>query len=190
VVRHPAARPVEPPGHRRAGLGQPLDQAQQRLVARTEAGRPHAPVVHLGVDVQRVVRGPRRAQLPVPDPLQVRRRPAARPRRAGQQVPAELHDHRGGQLLVLAAEHVVGHVEDPGPAPADGQLHAAEQGAQVGLVLAAQPVRAEGGGGLRGVGRAVQVLLAARPAASGPEVGAAGRARHGDQHPAGAAHRE
>ena len=69
------------------------------------------PVVHLGVDVDRVVAAPRRTHVRVPDALQVQRR-AARPRPADQQVAAELEverlERRVGRAVAVLAQPGVG----------------------------------------------------------------------------------
>ncbi len=71
VVRHPALHAVVLAGHARPRGDQLLRHAEQRLVALGQVGRLGGPVVHLGVDVQRVVRTPRWPNVVVPDALQV-----------------------------------------------------------------------------------------------------------------------
>ena len=71
VVRRPAARAVHRRRGPRAGDRQITDEREERLVQLGEVGRFRRPVVHLGVDVDRVVRAPRRPHVVVPDALQV-----------------------------------------------------------------------------------------------------------------------
>ena len=118
---------------------------EQRLVQLGEVGRLGRPVVHLGVDVDRVVRAPRRPQLVVPDALQVRRL-RARAAAGDQQVAAVL-EQQLDELRIRGAE-----LHDPligrqrrrrragrrhGAAGGrERQRHAIEQAAVIGDVLA------------------------------------------------------
>ena len=143
VVRRPAARAV----HRRRGARavhrQLTDERQQRLVQLGEVGRFRRPVVHLRVDVDRVVRAPRRPDVFVPDALEVGRLRAG-PARRDQQVAAVLEEQldefgsaaRGGDPAIgrriLWAPGV------------QLQRHAIEQRAMVGDVGVAQGPRTIG----------------------------------------------
>ena len=77
------------------------DQIKQRQVTLGQVRRLGRPVVHLHIDVDMVVRRPRRRVRFVPQPLQVGRQPRP-PRRAHQQVAAVLKEHRL-QLRIDAA---------------------------------------------------------------------------------------
>ena len=61
---------------RREGLGNLADQLHERFMAFRKIGRLGRPVVHLGVDVDRVLASPRRAGEFIPQSLQIRRLPA------------------------------------------------------------------------------------------------------------------
>ena len=189
VVGDPAAGPVQGARHLRALLGEPVQQVEQRLVALAEPGRLGAPVVHLGVDVDGVVRRPRWPQVLVPDALEVGGRSGARPGRGRQQVAAELEHHGGGEPVVAPAEHLAGHVVGARPAWSDPQRGGAQQGAQVRLVGAQQLLRAAlggpGGGGRRRPAGAPGGWRARGGA--GPEPGRAGGGGERHQGPARAA---
>ena len=79
---------------RRAGDRQLLGHPEQRLVALGEVGGIGQPVVHLEVDVGRVLAAPGRIDLLVPDALQVGGLTAG-PRRGDHQVAAVLDVERG-----------------------------------------------------------------------------------------------
>ena len=73
VMRDPAAGAVHLPGRSRPGDRQILDQRRHRIHRLLEVRGERRPVVHLGVDVDRVLAAPRRREAVVPDPLQVGR---------------------------------------------------------------------------------------------------------------------
>ena len=103
LVVHPAARAVMFTGDGRALVGQFPDHPEQRLGALGQVRHLGRPVVHLGVDVRRVLRIPHGIHVLVPDPLQVGGlRP--RPRRRDQHVAAELEQERGEGRIVGAVE--------------------------------------------------------------------------------------
>ena len=78
-MRDPAAGAVHLARRSRPGDRQVLDQRRERIHRLLEIRGERRPVVHLGVDVDRVLAAPRRREAVVPDPLQVGRlRPWAR----------------------------------------------------------------------------------------------------------------
>jgi len=83
----------------RAGLGQIHHHRHERLDALAEVHRLGRPVVHLGIDVDRVLALPGRIHALVPEALEIGRL-RARPRAADQQVPAELKVE-GRQLRIV-----------------------------------------------------------------------------------------
>src|SRR5438045_8521102 len=79
---------------------------EQRLGELGEIGRLREPVVHLGVDVHRVLAVPWRRVAVVPESLQ-RRRLAARAARGDQQIATEVEEERvqSGIAALLGAEY-------------------------------------------------------------------------------------
>ena len=71
VMRHPAARAVHRARRAAAGDREILHQRRQRIHRLLEVRGERGPVVHLGVDVDRVLASPRRRQAVVPDALEV-----------------------------------------------------------------------------------------------------------------------
>ena len=71
VMGHPTVGPVVDPGRFAPVDAHLLNEVEQRLVALGQIGRLGQPVVHLRVDVDRVVGTPRRTHLVVPDALEV-----------------------------------------------------------------------------------------------------------------------
>ena len=118
VVRDPAACAVELARGVGAGARDVLDEGEERLDRVVHAEHRGRPVVHLGVDVDGVVRRPGRAQLVVPDALQVRRR-AARPRAGREQVRAELGGHGRLELQIRSVSDVAVDVPRAFPSTAD-----------------------------------------------------------------------
>ena len=94
MVGDEAARPVVGPRRPSARLAQLLDQVEQRLVALGEVRHLGGPVVHLGVDVDRVLAAPGGVHVVVPEALEVRGL-GARPRAGDQQVAPVLEVGRG-----------------------------------------------------------------------------------------------
>ena len=101
VVDGPTLRAVVGPGGLRAADGHLADEVEQRAVHVGEVGGLRRPVVHLGVDVRRVVRAPRRTHHVVPDALKVRGLRAGAAAR-GEQVPAVREEQRD-QLRIARA---------------------------------------------------------------------------------------
>ena len=137
-----------PPQVGGCGADQPGASYMVRAVARTVSARstPFAPaarrirqrvgfarpVVHLGVDVDRVLAFPRRVQQVVPDALQVRWL-RARPRTGDQQVAAELVVQRGQCGSLPSAKRARAHRWARRPrARRPSRGHAAEQSAMRG----------------------------------------------------------
>ena len=100
---HPAARAVVFPRDGRALVGQLPDHPEQRLGTLGEVGHLGRPVVHLRVDVGRVLRIPHGIHVLVPDPLQVGRL-RARTRRGDQHIAPELEQQRREGRVVGAVE--------------------------------------------------------------------------------------
>lgn len=73
VVCRRSGGAVDRLGSGAAGLGQVAGEVEQRLVQLGQSGRLGGPVVHLDVDVGRVVGAPAGTDIDVPDALQVRR---------------------------------------------------------------------------------------------------------------------
>ncbi len=140
VVGGPASGPVEVARRHRARLRDVPEEPEQRLVALGQIRRLRRPVVHLGVDVDRVVAAPRRPHVRVPDALQVERG-RTRPGAADEQVAPELEVERleagVGCAGRVAAQADVGRGAVFGPAP-EIQRHAVEERADVPLVLVPQ----------------------------------------------------
>ena len=124
VVQHPAARPVVRRGHLGAGRAHLFDEADQRLHALAEVGGIGQPVVHLEIDVGRVLAAPRRIDLVVPDALEVRRLRAGAGR-TDHQVPPVLDVERGerriGRLRIGGDALVGRQVGVAAPAEIDAQ---------------------------------------------------------------------
>jgi len=128
VVGDPPPGPVLDLGRAGPGLGELGDHPDQGLRALGQVGRLRGPVVHLCVDVDRVLAAPGRAHLVVPEALEVGRL-GARAGAGDQEVPAEL-EVQGSQVRVLSR----GKGLDPfvrglvhGSACAQVQGHPAEQ---------------------------------------------------------------
>ena len=102
VVQHPAAAAVLA---RRDGaaLREVADQRQQRLVQLRQVRQLGGPVVHLQVDVGRIIAAPGRGRAGVPDALQVGRLRAGL-RAADQQIAAELEVGRHQRRIRRLAE--------------------------------------------------------------------------------------
>ena len=102
VVRHPAVAVIHLPRSNRAGFRQVLDHPEEGDEGLVEAAHVGGPVVHLGVDVDRVLAVPRGHHLVVPDALEVRRL-AAGLGGADQQVAAVIEDqgHHAHVIAVL-----------------------------------------------------------------------------------------
>ncbi len=100
VVRAPAAAAVVDAGRFRAVHAQILDEVEERGVALGQVGDLGRPVVHLRVDVDRVVRAPRRPDHVVPDALEIGR-DGVRPRAGDEQIAAILEEqaHQRGILI-------------------------------------------------------------------------------------------
>ena len=98
VVRYPAAAAVVDGGGSCAGLAEAFDQVEQRPVALGEVAGLGVPVVHLGVDVGGPVGAPGRADLVVPDALQVGGLGAGA--RAGDQQVAAVLEVEGGERRI------------------------------------------------------------------------------------------
>ena len=115
VMRRPAAGAVVDARGRRTRGGEFADHLQQRLVTFGQVGGLGRPVVHLGVDVDRVVAAPGGAHLVVPQSLQVGR---LRPRTAAgdEEIPAVLEQQRRERRIVSRAVGEA-HVERPGRTP-------------------------------------------------------------------------
>ena len=104
VVGDEAARPVVGPRRPSARLAQLLDQVEERLVALREVRHLGRPVVHLGVDVDRVLAAPGRVHLVVPEALEVRRL-GARTRAGDEQVAPVLEVGRGEARVDRSRAH-------------------------------------------------------------------------------------
>ena len=118
VVDDPAARAVHLPRGPRAGLGEVPHHRDQRGHAFLEPGRLGRPVVHLRVDVDRVLAAPGRVGAVVPQALQIGGL-AARPRRCDQQIAAILKVERGERGVVrglAGADALVGRTARRGRA--------------------------------------------------------------------------
>ncbi len=96
LVVHPPPRAVVLSGHVRALVGQLSHQSRQGLGELAQVADLRRPVVHLGVDVRRVLRVPRGVHVLVPDALEVGGLGAG-PRGRDQQVAPEL-EAQGGQV--------------------------------------------------------------------------------------------
>ena len=121
LVLDPAARTVVLPRDLAALVGQLLDHPDERLRELAEVRHFGGPVVHLQVDVGRVLRVPRRVLVLVPDALEVRRLRAG-PRRGDQQVARELEAQRRQSGVVGAVERLetlVGRQPRARPSPAE-----------------------------------------------------------------------
>ena len=93
LVEHPPACAVVLLRHLRALIRNVADQLEQRFGQIAEVGRLRRPVVHLRVDVGRVLRVPHGVHVVVPNPLQVRRLRAGT-RRRNQNVAPEVVNQR------------------------------------------------------------------------------------------------
>ena len=93
MVRNPAAGAVVDRSGFPAIDREFADKGKERFVALGEVGHLGGPVVHLGVDVDRIVAAPGRTHRLVPDALQVGRL-AAGPGAGDQQIAAEVEQQR------------------------------------------------------------------------------------------------
>ena len=71
VMRHPTPRAILLLGRACAADHEIVNHVEQRLVTLTEIRDLDGPIVHLGVDVDRVFTFPRRIELLVPDALKI-----------------------------------------------------------------------------------------------------------------------
>src|SRR6187402_1677440 len=71
MMRDPTARAVHFAGGARAGLGEVTHQRYKRLDTLGQVGGLSRPVIHLGIDVDRIFGSPRRRQAVVPEALEV-----------------------------------------------------------------------------------------------------------------------
>ena len=139
VVRHESARAVVHARRLAAGLAQRIEKVEQRLVQLGEVGHLRRPVVHLQVDVEVIVRVPRRAHAVVPHALQVGRQ-IARTAAGDQQVAAELKiqrvECRIGRAALHRFEPFVGRQRSRAQSPpgAEAQRHASIQPLMIGAV--------------------------------------------------------
>ena len=166
--------------HDGSRLGQILQRVEQRLVTFRQVGHLGGPVVHLGVDVDRVFAFPRRLLRFVPQALQIGRLPA---RSAGgnHQIAAELEEQRR-QLGVFRTERfqtlVRGHFHPVG----DSQVerHSAEQCLVIGHVCLTEFA-------VRSVANFPECTLIAggRIAANVPEVDETGRTHQDERRVVG-----
>ena len=69
VMHHPAAGSIHRPGGFRAGLGQILHHRHERFDALRQVARLRRPIIHLRVDVDRVLTAPWRVHAVIPNPL-------------------------------------------------------------------------------------------------------------------------
>ncbi len=171
VVRDPAARAVHRPCGACAGLGDLADHLDERRDAFGEVGRMRRPIVHLGIDVDRVFGAPGRLQALVPQPLQ-RRGLAARLRAGDQQITRILKVERGERRIgggIVGGDALVGRQVGGGRAAEidrDAAKQAAVRGAGVGgdafEGLAARACDRRGGERLGIAGHVVVATIAGR----------------------------
>ena len=98
MVRHPAAAAVHGPGCRGPRRAEVLEHREEGLLRLGKIADQRRPVIHFGVDVDGVLRVPRRIDLVVPDALQGGWL-TARLARRDEQVAPVLH-HQGNQIEV------------------------------------------------------------------------------------------
>ena len=164
VVADPPARAVVHPGSAAARLDQFSHHAQQGFVAFAEVGHFGGPIVHLGVDVDGVLRLPGWGHGVVPDALQVGGLRAG----AGggdQQVAPILKVERRqvGIGAFLEAQQALIGGQVGGGRPAQVELHAPEQALVLGDVIPAHIGEGALGGSLQtgacqGLGVAADIL--------------------------------
>ncbi len=135
VVGDPAAGPPLHLGGAGAGFGEILDHGHERLDALAQIGGFGRPVVHLGVDVDRVLAAPGRVQAVVPKALE-RGRLSALARGTDEQVAAVLEIQSGQPGIVAGGKAfdplVGGKFGRGGRAQIEG--HAAEEPLVLGHV--------------------------------------------------------
>ena len=120
VVRHPAAaRRTSSRAVRAPVTARSCTMRRQRLQHLREVRRHRRPVVHLGVDVDRVLAAPGRRQAVVPDALQVGGL-RARPRAGDQQVAAVLEVERRQRRIAAGRERRDPLVGRAGPRASTG----------------------------------------------------------------------
>ena len=98
-MEDPAPGAIVLPGHVAPLVGELADHPEQRFGALGEVPDLGRPVVHLGVDVGRVLGIPGRIHLVVPDALEVGRL-GPRPGRGDEEIAAELEDETGQGRIV------------------------------------------------------------------------------------------
>ena len=184
LVGHPPARPVVLAGHRGALLAQLADQSEQGLRALRQVPDLGRPVVHLRVDVRRVLGVPHGVHAGVPQPLEVRGL-APRPRGGEEQVPAELKQEAGERGVVAAREPLEPLVRGEGGVGSRPEVdrHAPEEAPVLGDVVPADRVeRAFQGSPQRGfhpcLGVTAHVLVGHEARGRGHEEGHGVRALH------------
>ena len=126
-----------------ARLGELFDHREKRLHALAEICRFGRPVVHLRVDVDRVLAAPRRGERVIPQTLQVCRL-GARPRARGEQVSPVLEVKRGerGILGDRAGLHSLVGGSRGGVAGAEIESNATEEAPVLGDVMGLQRLEA------------------------------------------------
>src|SRR5262245_53199547 len=92
-MNHKAVRAVEIPGHAAATLDCIVDEIEQRLVKLRKIGDLSGPIIHLCVDVDRVLAFPGWFELLVPDALKIRRHRTG-PAAGDEEIPSELEVQR------------------------------------------------------------------------------------------------
>ncbi len=137
----PSPGPVHDLRRPRARDRQILDHGHQRFDAFAQPGRLGGPVVHLGIDVDRVFSTPRRCVGLVPHALKVRRL-SARPRTGDQQVAPVLVIERRQRWIVhgIRCQHPLVGRPIRGFGAADVEAHLSKQPAVLALVVGQQGV--------------------------------------------------
>ncbi len=140
VMQDPSARAVMRRRDLRAGPADVLDKPDERLHAFAEIGGIRQPVIHLKIDVGRVLAVPRRIDPIVPDALE-RRRLRSRTRRGNHEIAAVLQVKRRQRrirALGVCDNAFVGR-QVGGRRPPEVDLKAVEETLVVGNVRVANP---------------------------------------------------
>src|SRR5262245_4188918 len=148
VMNHKAPRVVEVFGNAAPVIERVVDEIEQRLVKLREVGDLRGPVIHFGIDVDRVLAIPRWFELLVPNALKIRRHRTG-PAAGDQQIPAELKVQSleggiGRSLLYTLQAFVRGDIRRSG---AELEFYTAKEPLVVGYVRGAElGVRLRAGG--------------------------------------------